>query len=119
MQLFSDDPHELAQILKSKEDLGLRGGLLIVNPIPEEYSMDPDLIGRTIDSSIKEADRLGISGKDVTPFLLSEIVKQTEGKSLESNIQLVYNNAKLGSGLRRLTPPCKIFLYRQSNKKRS
>ena len=92
-----DTPREIAQILKEKEELGLRGGVLITNPIPEEYSMDEDCISKTIDDAIKEAEALGIKGKETTPFLLEKIQILTEGQSLASNIQLVLNNARLAS----------------------
>ncbi len=92
-----DTPKELADVYKAKEDLGLRGGMLVTNPIPEEYSMDPDLINKSIDEAIEEANRLGIKGKDTTPYLLDKIQKITGGSSLAANIQLVYNNAKLAS----------------------
>ncbi|QIB27104.1 pseudouridine-5'-phosphate glycosidase [Caloranaerobacter azorensis] len=92
-----DSVNELAEIIKIKWDLKLNGGLVIGNPIPEEYEMDYDMINKAIDDAIIEANKRGIRGKDVTPFLLSKIKQITEGKSLESNIQLVYNNAVVGS----------------------
>lgn len=92
-----DTPKEVAEMLKVKWDLGLEGGVIIANPIPEEYSMDPKLINKAIEDALDEADEKGISGKEVTPFLLSKIKDITEGKSLKSNIQLVYNNAKVGA----------------------
>jgi pseudouridine-5'-phosphate glycosidase len=92
-----DTPKEIADILRTKWDLGLKGGALIANPIPEEYSMDADLITRVIEDAVKEAEVLGIKGKDTTPFLLAKIKEITGGESLESNIQLVYNNARLAA----------------------
>ena len=92
-----DTPEEIADILRTKWDLGLKGGALIANPIPEEYSMDADLIARVIEDAVKEAEALGIKGKDTTPFLLAKIKEITGGESLESNIQLVYNNARLAA----------------------
>ena len=71
--------------------------MLVTNPIPEEYAMDYDYITKSIDEAIDEANKLGIKGKETTPFLLDKIQKITKGKSLESNIQLVYNNARLAS----------------------
>lgn len=88
---------DIARILKVKWDLGLNGGVVITNPIPEEFSMDRKIIDKTIEDAILEANQLGIKGKDTTPFLLDKIQKLTAGKSLESNIQLVFNNAKLAS----------------------
>ena len=92
-----DTAEEIAETLKAKEELGLKGGMLITNPIPEEYSMDGDIINQAIDQAIKEGEDLGIKGKDITPFLLDKIQKITGGDSLESNIMLVLNNARLAS----------------------
>ena len=82
---------------KSILDLGLRGGMLVTNPIPEEYSMDHEVINKAIDEAVAEANRLGIHGKETTPFLLAKIKDITGGDSLASNIQLVYNNARLAA----------------------
>ncbi|NMA37990.1 MAG: pseudouridine-5'-phosphate glycosidase [Papillibacter sp.] len=92
-----ENPQELASIWNVKRELNLKGGLLAVNPIPEEYSMDPELINNAIDSAVKEADKLGIKGKELTPFLLAKIKDITGGDSLKSNIQLVLNNAALAA----------------------
>jgi pseudouridine-5'-phosphate glycosidase len=92
-----DDEKDIAKMLKAKWELGLEGGVVVGNPIPEEYSMDEAYITKTIDMALLEAEKLGVKGKDVTPFLLDKIKTVTEGKSLESNIQLVYNNARVGS----------------------
>lgn len=92
-----DTPHEIAKAIKIKEELNLKGSMVIANPIPDEYSMDHNLISKAIDDAILEANRLGIKGKDTTPFLLDKVKKITGGKSLEANIQLVYNNAKLAA----------------------
>lgn len=92
-----DTVHELAEALKAKWDLGLNGGVVVANPIPEEYEMEPAVINKAIDSAIKEAEEKGIKGKESTPFLLAKVKELTEGASLDSNIQLVYNNAKLGA----------------------
>ncbi|HRU41090.1 MAG TPA: pseudouridine-5'-phosphate glycosidase, partial [Candidatus Diapherotrites archaeon] len=86
-----------AEALKIKWDLGLQGGVVIANPIPAEYEMDPAVINRAIDSAIMEAEEKGIKGKKITPFLLDKVKELTAGASLDSNIQLVYNNAKLGA----------------------
>jgi pseudouridine-5'-phosphate glycosidase len=94
-----DSEKELASALKAKWDLGLNGGLVIANPIPEEYAMDYDTITKAIDEALKEADEKGIKGKETTPFLLAKIKDITGGASLESNIKLVYNNAKVGARL--------------------
>jgi pseudouridine-5'-phosphate glycosidase len=92
-----DSPEELAAIFKAKQEMGLGGGMLVTNPIPEEYSMDPDRINKAIEDAINEANRLGIHGKETTPFLLAKIKDITGGDSLASNIQLVLNNAKLAA----------------------
>jgi pseudouridine-5'-phosphate glycosidase len=92
-----DTPKELAQALKAKWDLGLKGGAVIANPIPVEYEMDPAVINKAIDAAIKESEEKGIKGKESTPFLLAKVKELTEGASLDSNIQLVYNNVKVGA----------------------
>ena len=92
-----DTPKEIADAFRVKLHCGLRGGMLVTNPIPEEYSMDPDYINRNIDAAIEECGRLGIHGKQTTPYLLDKIQKLTGGDSLKANIQLVYNNARLGA----------------------
>ena len=92
-----DSPEMLAKILKTQHDLGLHGGILVTNPIPEQYSMDADAINAVIDQAIAEAQEKGIHGKETTPFLLAKVKEITGGDSLEANIQLVFNNAKLAA----------------------
>lgn len=92
-----DSAKEIAEMIKIKWELGLNGGVIIANPIPDEYSMDKIMIDNAIEEALKKADETGIKGKEVTPFLLSEIKNITDGKSLDSNINLVLNNAKLAS----------------------
>ena len=92
-----DAPEELAAAINAQRAIGYNGGMLVVNPIPEEYSMDADEINRAIDAAIAEAARLGIKGKETTPFLLAKIKDLTGGESLASNIQLVYNNVRLAA----------------------
>ena len=92
-----DEAKDIASLIKTKWDLGLNGGILITNPIPKEYEMDEALINEKIDEAVKEAERQGITGKEITPFLLAKIVKETNGESLESNIKLVQNNCLLAS----------------------
>lgn len=92
-----DSPEKIASALKVKWDLGLDGGVVIANPIPEEYAMDFDEITNAINEAIKEAEEKGIKGKESTPFLLAKVKDITAGKSLDSNIQLVFNNALLGA----------------------
>ena len=81
----------------AKLDMGLQGGMLVTNPIPEEYSMPAEVINKAIDEAIAEANRLGIRGKETTPFLLAKVKDLTGGDSLASNIQLVLNNARLAA----------------------
>lgn len=92
-----DEAKDIASLIKTKWDLGLNGGILITNPIPKEYEMDEALINEKIDEAVKAAERQGITGKEITPFLLAKIVKETNGESLESNIKLVQNNCLLAS----------------------
>ena len=90
-------PEEAAEILFAKKKLGLKGGVLISNPIPEEMALPHEYIDSIVDQAVKEAEEQGIKGKDATPFLLKRIVELTGGKSLESNIALVCHNAELGA----------------------
>lgn len=92
-----DSPEMLAKVLKTQHDLGLHGGILVTNPIPEAYSMDAQAINAVIDQAIAEAEAKGIYGKETTPFLLAKVKEITGGDSLEANIQLVFNNAKLAA----------------------
>ena len=92
-----DSPAELAKFFKTHNELGLRGGVLVGNPIPDEYSMDPDVINPAIDEAIRQCNELGIKGKATTPFLLAKVKELTGGDSLDSNIQLVFNNAKVAA----------------------
>ena len=92
-----DTPAQLAEAFHVKRELGLRGGMLVTNPIPEAYSMDADVINKAIDEAVEEAKEQGIHGKATTPFLLAKIKDITGGDSLAANIQLVYNNAKLAA----------------------
>ena len=92
-----DSPAELAKIFKTQNDMGLGGGILVTNPIPEEYAMPLDTINAAIDQAISECNAQGIHGKETTPFLLARVAELTGGDSLASNIQLVYNNAKLAA----------------------
>ena len=92
-----DTPLELATAFHVKQKVGLKGGMLVANPIPEEYSMDPDVINKAIDEAIAESRKQGIHGKDTTPFLLAKVKEIRGGVSLDSNIQLVFNNAALAA----------------------
>ena len=90
-----DTPEDLAAAFKAQNDLQLGGGMLVTNPIPEQYSMDKAVIDAAIDQAIRESKEQGIKGKETTPFLLARVAELTGGDSLASNIQLVYNNAAL------------------------
>ena len=92
-----DSPEELAEAFHVKGEMGLAGGMLVTNPIPEKYSMDPNEINGVIARAVEEARSLGIHGKETTPFLLAKIKDITGGNSLAANIQLVYNNAALAA----------------------
>lgn len=92
-----DSPEEIAIALKAKWDLGLEGGMVVANPIEEQYQMDYETITLAIERALKEADENGIRGKESTPFLLAKVKEITGGDSLESNIKLVFNNAMLGA----------------------
>lgn len=92
-----DTPIEIADIWKVQKDIYPGTGLLVTNPIPEEYSMDSEYINKEIDIAIEEMNKLGIKGKETTPYLLDKIQKLTGGESLEANIRLVLNNAMLAS----------------------
>ena len=92
-----DSPAEIAAIWKTKKACALKGGMIVGNPIPEEYSIDENYIKENIDKALKEAEELAIKGKNVTPFLLAKIKELTDGTSLTANIQLVYNNAKVAA----------------------
>ena len=92
-----DTPAQLAAAFHAQREMGLKTGMLVTNPIPEEYSMDADVINTAIDEAVKEAKEQGIHGKATTPFLLAKIKDITGGSSLDANIQLVYNNARLAA----------------------
>ncbi len=92
-----DSPAELAGMFSAQTELGLRGGMLVTNPIPEEYAMDKAVIDSAIEQALRESVEQGVHGKETTPFLLARVVELTGGDSLESNIKLVLNNATLAA----------------------
>ena len=92
-----DTPEELAATWKASADIGLKGGMLVCNPIPEEFAMPKDVIDKAIDQAIDECNTQGIHGKATTPFLLARVAELTGGDSLASNIRLVFNNAKVAA----------------------
>ncbi len=92
-----DSPRELASIFRAQRELDYRGGMLVTNPIPEEYAMDKAVIDAAIEQALSECKAQGVHGKETTPFLLARVVELTGGDSLDSNIQLVLNNARLAA----------------------
>jgi len=94
-----DSAQDIARLLKAKWDLGLKGGVVVANPIPEEYSYPQEEIDLAIQEAVKKAALQGIAGKETTPFLLSEIARSTKGKSLQANIALVLNNCRLAADI--------------------
>lgn len=92
-----DTPAQLAAMFKAQQELGMKGGMLVTNPIPEQYAMVKEVIDAAIDQAVRESREKGIHGKETTPFLLARVVELTGGDSLESNIQLVLNNAVVAS----------------------
>ena len=94
-----DNVAELAKMLITKWAIPLQGGVVVANPVPHEYESDPKMINKAIEKALRHADEQGIKGKKITPFLLAEIERMTEGLSLKTNIQLVMNNAALAAQL--------------------
>ncbi len=92
-----DSPADIAKVLKTKWLAGLQGGVIIANPIPETHEPEAAPIQAATDTAIAEAERLGIRGKEVSPFLLAKIKELTGGESLRANIELVLNNARLAA----------------------
>ena len=90
-------PEDLAAIFQAQRDLGLKTGMLVTNPIPQQYAMDKAVIDKAIDQALAESHEQGIHGKETTPFLLARVAELTGGDSLESNIQLVLNNARVAA----------------------
>lgn len=95
----ADHAEEIARMMRAADALDLSAGLLVANPIPQEHEIPHERIDAIIEQAVAEADEQGVKGKDSTPFLLSRIVALTEGASLTTNIQLVYNNARLGAAI--------------------
>ena len=92
-----DTPAQLAAMFKAQQELGMKGGMLVTNPIPEQYAMDKAVIDAAIEQAVAESKEQGIHGKETTPFLLARVAELTGGDSLESNIQLVLNNARVAA----------------------
>lgn len=92
-----DTPQDIARAMAAKWAAGLQGGMVIANPIPEQYAMPEEKINQAIEQAVQEADEQGVSGKESTPFLLARVAELTGGDSLQANIQLVFNNAELAA----------------------
>ncbi len=92
-----DSADDIAQLLRAKWATGLRGGVLVANPVPPAFEADPTMIGNAIAEALDDAERQGVKGKDITPFLLAKIEEITGGKSLATNIELVCSNARLAA----------------------
>lgn len=92
-----DSPQQIADVLRAQCEIGYPGGMLITNPIPAEFAMPADVINAAINKALQEADQQHVKGKAITPFLLDRVVQLTGGDSLNSNIQLVYNNVALAA----------------------
>ena len=95
----ADSPNEIASMMKAKWGCEIDGSILVANPIPKEFEADSKMINASIDEALAMADKKGISGKNITPFILAQISKVTGGKSLAANVALVENNARVGAQL--------------------
>ncbi len=94
-----DSASDIASMMKAKWEIGLDGSVLVANPVPSEFEVTPEEIEKHILKALDDANRLGIRGKEVTPFLLKTIAENTGGESLDANIALVKNNAVLGTAI--------------------
>jgi pseudouridine-5'-phosphate glycosidase len=92
-----NDEKEAAGIIRAMQDLGLGGGMIITNPVPEEYALSLEYMNEMIEEAVRAAEKEGIKGKKLTPYLLDKIKELTEGKSLKANIELIKNNARLAA----------------------
>jgi pseudouridine-5'-phosphate glycosidase len=95
----ADTPADVAGAMRSKWEMGLDGGMVVAVPIPYEHALDRNEIDAFIDEAIKEMQQRNITGKETTPFLLARIAERTEGRSLDANIQLVINNARIAAAI--------------------
>ena len=92
-----DNEVEAAKIIRAMEDLKLGGGMIIANPIPEEYAISMEYMNEKIEEAVRAAEKEGVKGKKLTPYLLNRIKELTGGKSLKANIALVKNNARVAA----------------------
>ena len=84
-------------MMKAKWEIGIEGGAVLACPVPAEYAMDEGIIAGAIDSALAAAKKEGIHGKESTPFILGKVLEATGGKSLETNMQLVWNNCRVAA----------------------
>ena len=96
-----NDEVEAAKIIGTMQDLGLGGGMIIANPIPEEYALSMEYMNEMIEEAVRAAEKEGIKGKKLTPYLLNKIKELTGGKSLQANIELIKNNARVAAKIAR------------------
>jgi pseudouridine-5'-phosphate glycosidase len=96
-----NDEKEAAGIIRAMQDLGLGGGMIIANPVPGEYALSMEYMNKMIKKAIRAAEKEGIKGKNLTPYLLNKIKELTGGKSLKANIELVKNNARVAAKIAR------------------
>jgi pseudouridine-5'-phosphate glycosidase len=96
-----NDEKEAAGIIRAMQDLGLGGGMIIANPVPEEYALSMEYMNEMIEKAVRAAEKEGIKGKKLTPYLLNKIKELTGGKSLKANIELVKNNALVAAKIAR------------------
>ena len=92
-----DSAEQAREIILARDELGLPNSILVTAPIPEEFEIDRETMERAIDQAMKKAFSAGISGKETTPFLLSEVSRITEGRSVTANIALLENNARIAA----------------------
>ena len=97
-----NDEKEAAGVIRAMQDLGLGGGMIIANPVPEEYALSMEYMNKMIEDAVRAAEKEGIKGKKLTPYLLNKIKELTGGKSLKANIELVKNNARVAAKIARV-----------------
>ena len=101
LDLVVDSPEEVAALYRVQRSLGFEQGLLVANPVPRRYEIPRETMERYLQTALKELDRAGVTGKDVTPFLLGKVLELSGGKSLKTNIELLLNNVRLACGIAR------------------
>jgi pseudouridine-5'-phosphate glycosidase len=99
LDLTVESPEQIAGIYRAHRSLGFEQGLLVANPIPKEHEISRSVMEGYLRSALTELERAGVTGKQVTPFLLSKVLELSGGKSLDSNIELLFNNVRLACGI--------------------